>query len=44
MGVVHDLAAAGKPKTAAELSSSCGGDELLIGKLTIIQKNEPSDV
>jgi hypothetical protein len=31
MGVVQDLSTAGEPKTAKELSLSCGGDELLIG-------------
>lgn len=31
MGVVTDLVKASRPKTAKELSESCGGDELLIG-------------
>lgn len=30
MGVLQDLVAAGKPKTASELSASCGGDERVI--------------
>lgn len=38
MGVVTDLAKAGKPKTAQELSESCGGDELLIGTFQLIPK------
>ena len=32
MGIVTDLVQCGKPKTAKELSTSCGGDELLIGR------------
>lgn len=35
MGIVTDLVQSGKPKTAKELSISCGGDELLIGKLAL---------
>lgn len=38
MGVVTDLVKAGKPKTAQELSESCGGDELLIGTFRIKPK------
>ena len=34
MGIVKDLATAGRPKTAKELSSSSGGDELLISRPT----------
>ncbi|KIJ48665.1 hypothetical protein M422DRAFT_777827 [Sphaerobolus stellatus SS14] len=30
MGVINDLVKGGKPKTAKELSTSCGGDEMLI--------------
>ena len=33
MGVVTDLVKSGRPKTAKELSVSCGGDEILIGEL-----------
>ena len=32
MGIVTDLVQSRKPKTAKELSISCGGDELLIGR------------
>lgn len=31
MGIVTDLVKSREPKTAKELSVSCGGDELLIG-------------
>ena len=31
MGIVTDLVKSREPKTAKELSISCGGDELLIG-------------
>ena len=30
MGIVNDLVKAGRPKTAKELSESCGGEEMLI--------------
>jgi hypothetical protein len=33
MGVVMEIVKADKPQTARQLSESCGGDELLIGKL-----------
>ena len=32
MGIVTDLVKSREPKTAKELSISCGGDELLIGR------------
>ena len=32
MGVFTDLVQSGEPKTAKELSMSCGGEELLIGR------------
>ena len=32
MGIVTDLVQSREPKTAKELSISCGGDELLIGR------------
>ena len=32
MGIVTELVKFGEPKTAKELSISCGGDELLIGR------------
>ena len=32
MGIVTDLVQSGEPRTAKELSISCGGDELLIGR------------
>lgn len=32
MGFVTYLVKSGEPKTAKELSVSCGGDELLIGR------------
>ena len=35
MGIVTDLVQCGEPKTAKELSISCGGDELLIGRLAL---------
>jgi len=36
MGIVTDLVKSGKPKSAKELSISCGGDELLIGRSALI--------
>lgn len=32
MGIVTNLVKSREPKTAKELSVSCGGDELLIGR------------